>query len=70
MYTYGDNKSNGIVARSELTKPEDYTNAFWKYLSNPELTEKHGKRGRDDVLTNYRWESMVEYFYKTVIPKL
>jgi glycosyltransferase involved in cell wall biosynthesis len=70
MYTYGDNKSNGIVAKSELTKPEDYTNAFWKYLSNPELTEKHGKRGRDDVLTNYRWESMVEYFYKTVIPKL
>jgi hypothetical protein len=25
--------------------------AFWKYFSNPELVEKHGKKGRENILT-------------------
>lgn len=67
---YLDNKSNGIGGAAELTDPHEYAEAFWKYLSNPELAEKHGKRARKHILTNYRWESMVDFFYKTVIPKL
>lgn len=67
---YLDNKSNGIGGTAELTDPHEYAEAFWKYLSNPELAEKHGKRARKHILTNYRWESMVDYFYKTVVPKL
>lgn len=70
MHKYGDNRSNGIGTKAELTLPQDYTNAFWRYFSNPELAEKHGRNGREDILTNYRWDSMVEYFYKIIVPKL
>ena len=65
-----DNKSNSIGGKEELTCPHEYAEGFWKYLSNPELIEKHSKRGRENVLTHYRWESLVNYFYKNVIPKL
>ena len=70
FHKYGDNKSNGIGTKSELTNPHDYAEAFWKYLSNPELGEKHGRRGRENILTNYRWETLVDYFHKTVVVKL
>jgi glycosyltransferase involved in cell wall biosynthesis len=70
MHKYGDNKTNGIVSKAELTNPHDHAEALWKYLSNPELAEKHGRRGRTDLLTHYRWESLVDYFHKVVIPKL
>jgi glycosyltransferase involved in cell wall biosynthesis len=70
MHTYGDNKSNGIGNKAELSNPHEYAEAFWKYLSNPELVTKHGRRGRENILTHYRWETMVEYFYKAVIPHL
>jgi glycosyltransferase involved in cell wall biosynthesis len=67
---YLDNKSNGIGGCAELTDPHEYAEAFWKYFSNPELMEKHGKRGRQHILTNYRWSTLVDYFYKNVVPKL
>jgi glycosyltransferase involved in cell wall biosynthesis len=67
---YLDNKSNGIGGAAELTDPHEYAEAFWKYFSTPELMEKHGKKGRQHILTNYRWETLVEYFYKNVVPKL
>jgi glycosyltransferase involved in cell wall biosynthesis len=70
IYTYGDNKSNGIGCKAEITDPHLYAEAFWKYLSNPELAEKHGKRGREQMLSHYRWETLVEYFYKRIIPQL
>lgn len=70
MYTYLDNKNQGIGGKNELCNPHDFAEGFWKYLSSPELVEKHGRRGRENFLTNYRWESVVDYFYKTVIPKL
>ena len=65
-----DNKSNGIGGKAELTDPHEYAEAFWKYFSNPELLEKHGIRARKHILTHYRWETLVDYFYKRVIPKL
>ena len=70
FHKYGDNKSNGIGTKCELTNPHDYAEAFWKYLSNPELAEKHGRRGRENILTNYRWETLVDYFHKTIVVKL
>jgi len=70
MSIYLDNKSKGIGGKAELTNPKDYAEAFWKYFSNPELVEKHGKRSRENILTHYRWETLVDYFYHKVIPKL
>jgi len=67
---YLDNKGKGIGGKAELTAANDYAEAFWKYFSNPELAEKHGKRGRESILTNYRWEQLCEYFYKTIVTKL
>ena len=67
---YLDNKSAGIGGKAEITNPHDFAEAFWKYFSNPELAEKHGKRGREQMLSHYRWESLVEYFYKRIIPQL
>jgi glycosyltransferase involved in cell wall biosynthesis len=70
MSLYLDNKSKGIPGKTELTNPHEYAEAFWRYFSNPELVEKHGRRGRENILTHYRWETLVTYFYKTIIPKL
>ena len=70
MTLYLDNKSQGIGGKEELTNAHDYSEAFWKYFSNPELAEKHGKRGRENFLTHYRWETVVEHFYKNIIPHL
>ena len=70
MSIYLDNKSKGIGGKAELTNPKDYAEAFWKYFSNPELVEKHGKRSRENILVNYRWESVVNYFHKDIIPHL
>lgn len=70
MSIYLDNKGKGIGGKAELTNPHDYAEAFWKYFSNPELVEKHGKKSRENILTHYRWETLVTYFYKTIVPKL
>jgi glycosyltransferase involved in cell wall biosynthesis len=67
---YLDNKSNGIGGAAELTDPHLYAEAFWKYLSNPDLADKHGKRARKHILTNYRWETMVDFFHRNIVPKL
>lgn len=70
MGIYLDNKNKGIGGKAELTNPHDYANAFWKYFSNPDLVIKHGKRSRENILINYRWESLVDYFYKRVLSVL
>jgi len=67
IYHYLDNKSNGIGGKAELTDPHDFALGFWKYFHDPELAEKHGKNGRENILINYRWETLVEYFYKNVL---
>ena len=67
---YLDNKSNGIGGVAEICEPKDFADAFWKYFSNPELMNKHATRGRQHILTNYRWENMVEHLYKNIISKL
>lgn len=67
---YGDSKSNGIPVMAEIVNPDDVTEGFWKYFSNPELVIKHGNNGRQKILTQYKWETIVESFYKNVVPKL
>jgi glycosyltransferase involved in cell wall biosynthesis len=67
IYQYLDNKTNGIGGKAELTDPHEFAIGFWKYLHNPELADKHGKNGRENILKNYRWETLVEYFYKQVL---
>ena len=70
MYLYLDNKSNGIGGIAELGNPSEFAEAFWKYLSNPELVEKQGYRGRQHILTNYKWENLVDYLYNRILLNL
>jgi len=70
MSIYLDNKSKGIGGKAELTNPKEYADAFWKYFCNPDLVKRHGKNSRENILTHYRWESLVKYFYEKIIPKL
>ena len=67
---YLDNKSVGIGGKAELTEPSKYADGFWKYLNDPSLVFKHGRRSRIHILTHYRWESLVEYFYKNILLQL
>lgn len=67
---YLDNKNKGIGGKEELTDPREFASAFWRYLSDPELVAHHGKLGRQNILTNYRWECLVDYFYETILSKM
>jgi glycosyltransferase involved in cell wall biosynthesis len=62
--------ANGIGGISELCDPHDFAEAFWKYLSSPDLLQKHATRGRQHILTNYRWEELVKYLHSKIISKL
>lgn len=70
--SYHDNKpsAKGIGGIDENCNPYDFTDAIWKYFSNPELVQKHGKRGRKNMLQHYRWESMVQHFHDNILTKL
>ena len=70
IYQYLDNKNTGIGGKAEITDPHDFAEAFWKYLSNPELANKHGAKGRENILKHYRWETLVDYFHKNILSKL
>ena len=70
IYQYLDNKSNGIGGKAEITDPHEFALAFWKYFNNPELAKKHGKNGRENILKNYRWETLVEYFYSKILSNI
>lgn len=60
---YIDKGRDGIGGIAEIGDPLEYGQAMWKYYLNPKLYEKHSKQGRKDILTHYRWETVVEYFY-------
>lgn len=69
MHKYGElnAKMKGIGTLDEICVPEDFTEALWKYFSNPDLCEKHGKKGRNHILKNYKWETVVSQFKKDVL---
>ena len=60
---YIDKTRDGIGGIAEVGCPLEYGQALWKYYMDPTLCEKHAKQGREDILTHYRWETVVEYFY-------
>ena len=70
IYQYLDNKSNGIGGKAEITDPHEFALAFWKYFNNPQLRMKHGKNGRENILKNYRWETLVKYFHSNILSKI
>lgn len=67
---YLDNRNAGISGCIEITDPSEYAEHFWRYFSSPELMEKHSKKGREYILTNYKWNNIVDYFYNKIIPVL
>lgn len=62
-----DKNRDGIGGVAEIGDVKDYADAIWRYYQNPSLVLKHGNKGRANILANYRWESMVEYFYKILM---
>jgi glycosyltransferase involved in cell wall biosynthesis len=60
---YIDSVRDGIGGMAEVGDLKEYADGLWKYYQNLLLTKKHGRRGRDEILQHYRWESMVDVFY-------
>jgi len=60
---YVDRIRDGIGGMAEIGDIQDYVNGIWKYYQNPLMVKKHGRRGREEILQHYRWESMVGVFY-------
>ena len=69
MHKYGEisSKMKGIGVVDEICLPQDFTEALWKYFSNPDLCEKHGLRGRKHILENYKWDKVVKDFKTSVL---
>jgi len=63
---YIDKGRDSIGGIAEIGDPIEYGQALWKYYMNPALCEKHATQGRKDILTHYRWEVVVEYFYHLI----
>ena len=49
----------------------DYMNHYYdvslKIARNRILVKEHGIKSRKHILTHYRWETLVEYFYKKIL---
>ena len=69
-YIYLDHKSVGIGGKAELISPHECAEIFFKYYMDRNLLKKHGENARKHILTHYRWETLVEYFYKNIIKKI
>lgn len=69
-YIYLDHKSVGIGGKAELISPHECAEIFFKYYMDRNLLKKHGENARKHILTHYRWEILVEYFYKNIIKKI
>jgi glycosyltransferase involved in cell wall biosynthesis len=67
---YIDKQRDGIGGMAEVGDPKDYAEAIWKYYTNPTLLAKHGTTSRKEILTHYRWETMVDHFANLLLKKL
>ncbi len=63
---YIDKQRDGIGGLAEVGDPKDFADAMWAYYQSPELVAKHGKTARQEILTNYRWETMVNHFHRVI----
>lgn len=67
---YLERHVDGVGGRTEVGTPGDFAESVWKYFTNPALVEKHGKAGRKNMLQNYRWKQIVDYFHDMVVQDL
>lgn len=63
---YIDNVRDGIGGLAEVSDPNDFADAIWKYYTNPDLLEKHGKTGRKEITENYEWSMMVNILHQII----
>lgn len=63
---YIDNVRDGIGGMAEVSDPNDFADAIWKYYLNPDLVEKHGKTGRKEITENYEWKTMVNILHQII----
>jgi len=60
------NDRDAVGGEAECSDPADFANAIWKYYQNPSLMKKHGKKAREDILTNYHWDDVVNHFHRVI----
>ena len=63
---YIDNVRDGIGGMAEVSDPNDFADAIWKYYTNPDLIEKHGKTGKKEITENYDWGIMVNILHQII----
>lgn len=63
---YVDKQRDGIGGIAEIGDTKHYADAIWRYYTNPKLVDAHGKKARLDLLTNYRWETVVDHFHRVI----
>lgn len=63
---YIDKQRDGIGGIAEVGDPKDYADAIWKYYCNPKLVDQHGQKARKHILSNYRWETVVNHFHRVI----
>lgn len=66
MKLYIDKGVDGIGGIAELGHPSDFADAIWDYYLNPKLVEKHGKKGREEILKRLKWETVVDQFHDII----
>jgi glycosyltransferase involved in cell wall biosynthesis len=60
---YIDKQRDGIGGLAEVGDPKEYADGIWRYYQNTSMLKRHGRKGREEILQHYRWESMVDVFY-------
>jgi glycosyltransferase involved in cell wall biosynthesis len=63
---YIDKQRDGIGGYAEVSDHKDIADGLWKYFGNSGLVTKHGARARSEILHNYRWETVVNYFHRVL----
>lgn len=63
---YVDQSRDAIGGKTEVCDPKDFAEGIWKYYTNPTLVKKHGKQARQDIVSGYQWNDIVEHFYKCI----
>ena len=66
-YTYFiDKQRDGIGGVAEVADTKEIADALWRYYTNPQLVQKHGKTAREEILKHYPWEVMVHHFHRVL----
>ncbi|RYE13542.1 MAG: glycosyltransferase family 1 protein, partial [Sphingobacteriaceae bacterium] len=63
LHLYIDNSRDGVGGESQVCHHQDFADAIEYYYTNPEIAEMHGKKCRQNILSNYKWDSIGEKFY-------